>query len=94
MFKASLYDIDQAIGEKGLEERPLEEIVPKQYHQFLSLFSHVLADRLPPRRPSIDHEVFIKDWETPTWGPLYSMSRTELVVLKEWLEDDMSKGFI
>jgi len=32
--------------------------------------------------------------ETPTWGPLYSMSRAELVVLKEWLEENMSKGFI
>jgi len=43
----------------------------------------VLADRLPPHRPGIDHEVRLKDGETPTWGPLYSMSRAELIVLKE-----------
>jgi len=27
-------------------------------------------------------------------GPLYSMSWADLVVLKEWLEENMSKGFI
>jgi len=46
-FKASLYDINKAIEAKDLKESPLEEIVPKQYHEFLPLFSKVLADRLP-----------------------------------------------
>jgi hypothetical protein len=36
----------------------------------------------------------IKEGETLTWGPLYSMSRAKLVVLKEGLEENMSKGFI
>jgi len=94
LFKASLYDINKAIEAKDLKERPLEEIIPEQYHEFLTLFNKVLADRLPPHRPAIDHEVRLKDGETPTWGPLYSMSRAELVVLKEWLEENMSKGFI
>jgi hypothetical protein len=94
VFKASLYDINKAIEAKDLKERPLEEIVSKQYHEFLPLFNKVLADRLPPHRPVIDHEVRLQDGETPTWGPLYSMSRAELVVLKEWLEENMAKGFI
>jgi hypothetical protein len=94
VFKASLYNINKAIEGNDLKERPLEEVVPKQYHEFLPLFSKVLADRLPPHRPGIDREVQLKEGETPTWGPLYSMSRTELVVLKEWLEENMSKGLI
>ena len=94
IFKASLYDINKAIEAKDLKEHPLEEIVPKQYHELLPLFSKVLADRLTPHWPGIDHEVRLKDGETLTRGPLYSMSRTELVVLKEWLEENMSKGFI
>jgi len=93
-LKASLYDINKAIEAKDLKECPIEEIVPEQYHEFLPLFNMVLADRLPPHRPGIDHEVQLKDGETPTWGRLYSMSRTELVVLKEWLEENISKGFI
>jgi len=94
LFKASLYNINKAIEVKDLKQRPLEEVVPKQYHEFLPLFSKSLADRLPPHRPGIDHEVRLKDGETPIWGPLYSMLRTELIVLKEWLEENMLKGFI
>jgi hypothetical protein len=93
-FKASLYDINKAIEAKELKERPLEEIVPEQYHEFLPLFNKVLADRLPLHRPGMDDEVRLKDGKTPTWGLLYSMSRAELVILKEWLEENMSKGFI
>jgi len=94
LFNTSLYDINKAIETKDSKEPPLEEIIPEQYHEFLPRFNKVLADRLPPHRPGIDHEVRLKDGETPTWGPLYSMSRTELVLLKEWLEENMLKGFI
>jgi len=70
MFKASLYDINKAIEVKDLKEKPLEEVIPKQYHEFLPLFSKVLADKLPPHRPNVDHEVRLKEGEVPSWGPL------------------------
>jgi len=44
IFKPSLDDINQVIEAKNLKERPLEEIVPKHYNEFLLLFSKVLAD--------------------------------------------------
>ena len=66
VFKALLYDINKAIEAKDFKERPLEEIVPEQYHESLPLLSKVLADPLPPHRPSIDHEVRLKEGETPT----------------------------
>jgi hypothetical protein len=55
IFKASQYDINKAIEAKDLKEKPLEELISKQYHEFLLLFNQVLADRLPPHRPGIDH---------------------------------------
>jgi len=94
VFEASLYDINKAIEAKDLKERPLEEIIPIQYHEFQPLFHKVLADRLPPHQPGIDHEVRSKDGETPRWGPLYSMSRAKLAVLEDRLEENMSKEFI
>jgi hypothetical protein len=94
IFKASLYDINKAIEAKDLKEKPLEEIIPKQYHEFLPLFSKVLADRLPPHQPNIDHEVRLRQGETPSWGPLSKMSREKLLVVKECLEDNMTTGFI
>jgi len=94
VFTASLYDINKAIETKDLRERPLEKIVPKQYHEFLPLFNTVSADRLPPHRSGVVHEVRLKAGETPPLGPLYSIGRAELAVLKEWLEENMTKGFI
>jgi hypothetical protein len=47
VFKAWLYDINNAIEGKDLKEHPHEEVVPKQYHEFLPLLNKVLADRLP-----------------------------------------------
>jgi hypothetical protein len=64
VFKASLYDINKPIETKDLNERPLDEIVPKQYHEFLLLLNKVLADRLPLDRPGIDQEVRLKHGET------------------------------
>jgi len=93
-FKASLSDINKSIEAKDLTEWFMEEIVPKQYHEFLPLLNKVFADWLPPYRPGIDHEVCLKEGETPTWGPLYSITRAELVMLKERLENNMSKRFI
>jgi hypothetical protein len=43
VFKASLYDINKAIEAKDLKERPLEDIVPEQYHEFLPLFNKVTS---------------------------------------------------
>jgi len=60
VFRVSLYDINQAIDAKDLKERPLEEIVLEQYHEFLPLFNKVLADCLPSHRPGIDHEECVK----------------------------------
>jgi len=82
IFKASVDYINKATEVKDLKKRPLEEIVPNQYHEFLPLFCKIIADQVPPHRPSIEHEVRLKDGEWPTGGLLYSMLRTELLVLK------------
>jgi len=92
--KASLYHINNAIEAKDLQKHPLEEIVPEQYHEFLPLFSKILADRLPPHQPDIDHEGCLKNGEPPTLGLLHSMSRAKLDILKEGLKENMSTGFI
>jgi hypothetical protein len=68
VFNVSLHDLNKAIEAKDSIECPFEEVVSKQYHKFLPLFNEVLADRLPPHRPGIDHAVGLKQGETSTWG--------------------------
>ena len=68
-------------------------LVPADYHDFLPLFKKAVADTLLPHRP-YDHKITTKEGFTPLCGPLYSLSRFELQALREWLDENLSKGFI
>jgi hypothetical protein len=62
-------------------------------NKFLPLFSEAEANNLPPHCP-YDHRIPLKEGFTPPFGPIYSLSQTELEALKKWLEENLSKGFI
>lgn len=48
---------------------------------------------MPPHR-LIDHIIPLNDNQQPPFGPLYGMSSVELTALREYLEDNLAKGFI
>ena len=57
------------------------------------------ADRLPPHQPGIDYKIeFEKDEngqeKKAPWGPLYNMSREELLLLRKTLTEYLDKNFI
>lgn len=96
VFAASLADIEKALQRKVVPDPQLR--LPSHYHEFLPLFDQQRADQLPPHREGIDHDLPItqidgKEKELP-WGPLYSMSREELIVLRKTLSELLDKGFI
>ena len=97
IFSASIADIDKMLKPKVLID-PREKL-PAEYHDYLDVFSRTLAERLPPPRPGIDHKITLektpdgKDPEVP-WGPLYNMSRGELLVLRKTLTELLDKNFI
>jgi len=96
VFLISLHVINLALHppeEKPKKKLVLEGYVPKEYHDFLPLFSEALAKNLPPYE-SYDHKIPLREGFTPPIGPLYPLSKTELEMLKKWLEDNFSKGFI
>ena len=68
-------------------------LVPAEYHEFLLLFKKAIADLLPLHRP-YDYKITLKEGFSPPCSPLYSLSRPELQALREWLEENLSKGFI
>ncbi|KAI0994898.1 hypothetical protein K3495_g13281 [Podosphaera aphanis] len=67
--------------------------LPKWLHHQLPAFSKLDSRILPPHRPT-DHRIILKKGAQPPFGRLYGMSREELVALQEWLQDNLSKGFI
>jgi hypothetical protein len=100
VFAASLQDIEKAL-------RPKEVLTPSQVKQklpphilpYYELFTSQKADQLPPLRgKGIDHaiELLKENGKTPEvpYGPLYSMTRDELLVLRRTLLDLLEKGFI
>lgn len=91
----TVHDIDQEIKARSNDapEPKAHELVPEQYHDYLKLFEKSVADKLPPHRP-YDHRIPLKEGFEPPYGPLYSLSRTELIALREWLDENLSKGFI
>ena len=75
------------------EDEKIKELVPKDYHEFLPLFKKAVAEVLPPHR-SYDHKIPLKEGFTPPFGPLYSLSKPELQALRQWIDENLSKGFI
>lgn len=91
MFAISIEDIEAAL--KGQPSVDLDQYLPEEFKDFKDVFSPKEMERLPPHRP-YDHDINLQGGKTPPFGPLYPMSREELTVLKEWLEENLRKGFI
>jgi len=92
----SLYAIDKALNlhKSGPpSEGEIKAKLPVELHDLWEVFSKAKADELPPHRP-YDHKIILEPGREPPFGPLYSMSRDELEVLRQWLTENLNKGFI
>ena len=97
IFAASIADINKALAPKKAVD--VRSLLPKQYQSYFELFNPKEASKLPPHRgPGVDHKIELesKDGQQPQppWGPLYGMSRGELLVLRRELTSLLEKGFI
>ncbi|CCO30454.1 Retrotransposable element Tf2 155 kDa protein type 3 [Rhizoctonia solani AG-1 IB] len=77
--------------EEEADEKPLEGI-PPQYHSFAKVFGEEEFNKLPPHW-SYDSKIELTE-EGPLNSPLYSMTDTESITLKQWLEDKLKAGKI
>ena len=74
MFSVSIKDIEKALTPKI--EIDSMTVLPPEYHEFLDVFSHVEARKLPEHR-TYDHKITLLDGKEPPFEPLYGMSRDE-----------------
>src|ERR1700712_2552103 len=99
VFSASMADIEKALSKREKKATDPRTKLPEHYHEFLDVFDYKEAEKLPPLRGrGVDHAIELetkegKEAEVP-WGPLYNMSRDELLVLRKTLTDLLDKGFI
>lgn len=94
LFTITLGHIDQLLQEQPPAPSPgPPPSLPPEISDFSDVFSPKEAEKLPPHRPS-DHHIHLVEGKTPPFGPLYAMSRDELTALREWLSEELRKGFI
>ena len=92
VFSVSLRDIEHALKPK-IKADPAT-VLPEVYNEFLKVFSHEEANKLPPAQPGEDHIIRMQPGTQPPAGSLYDMSRDELKVLKKYLKDNLSNEYI
>ncbi|ODM15561.1 hypothetical protein SI65_09164 [Aspergillus cristatus] len=92
LFTITVEDIEAALNPMPDEEDPMTKLLP-EFQDFANVFSPKEAERLPPHRP-YDHDIKLQDGKAPPFGPLYPMSWEELKALKDWIEENLRKGFI
>src|SRR6202140_1408661 len=69
------------------------ELIPPEYKEFHNVFSKETARQLPEHRV-YDHRIPLQEGAVPPFGPVYSLSPHELDVLREYIDDNLKKGYI
>ena len=90
----SNYDDDNYSDDEEEEDEDFKiEDIPEEYRDLASVFSKVKADKLPPHRLT-DCKIVLQKDATLHYGPIYPLSEEESQVLKEYIDENLKKGFI
>ena len=87
---ADFHETEDAFNELTEEDRAS---FPQQYLEYVDVFSKNRADILQEHR-KWDMTIETEDKFTPKWGPLYNLSTEEMKLLKDYIEENLAKGFI
>jgi hypothetical protein len=81
-----------AIAEDEISE--IKQVLPEPYWDLADVFSKCDSDTLPPHRGEFDHKVELEQENAVGYGPLYKMNAEELEAAREYILDNLHKGFI
>ena len=91
--KTSMATEIQAELNSKKKDLPLEEQIPKEFHEFLDIFSEEKATRFPESRPW-DHKIELKDTFVPKSFKTYNLTPQEQTELDKFLKENLEKGYI
>ena len=74
------------------EEKTDEELVPKEYHEYLDIFSEEKAHQFPEPRPW-DHKIKIKEGFEPKSFKNYNLTPAGQIKLDKFLKENLEKGY-
>lgn len=68
--------------------------IPKEFQQHINAFDPRLANKLPPHRHNIDHEIKLQEGAKIPARRVYGMARDQARVVRDYIEEMLGKGFI
>jgi len=71
----------------------LKEAVPAEFHEYLDVFSDEKSTRFPKSTPW-DHKIELKEGFQSKSSKIYLMTPKEDVMMKEFIDKNLKKGFI
>ena len=97
LWIAAGYTYSTKLASEANQAKPtktFEEMVPEEYRQYSKVFSEEASERLPKHKPT-DHPINLKpDAPETIRSKNYDMPVTEQAALKEFIEDNLRKGYI
>jgi len=76
-----------------LDREKVKKMVPQKFHRWLKVFGKVELERMLIRKPW-DHAINLKEDFVPRKGRTYLMSRQEKEEVREFVEEQLRKGYI
>ena len=70
-----------------------EELVPKEYHEYLNVFNEEKAARFPESK-LWDHKIKMKEGFEPKLFKNYNLTLAEQLELDNFLKKNLEKGYI
>jgi len=68
-------------------------MVPKKYHQWIKVFGKKQSKRILMRKVW-DHVIDVKEGFVPMKGKVYLLSREEREEVREFIKEQLRKGYI
>ncbi len=65
----------------------------EKYKDFVDVFEKIDADQLPAHRP-YDCPIDLEEGHSPPFGLIYGLSKLELQALRDYLTENLAKGFV
>lgn len=96
LFIAAGHTYSQLFAEEEIKKKVVktaEESVPKQYHEFLNVFSKEASEWLPERKP-YDHVIELVPGYSMFHSKVYPLSNNEQEELDKFLKEQLAKGYI
>jgi transposase InsO family protein len=88
-------DTDDSSGhEVTVKEKRAPPTIPDIYRQYARMFEEELTEKALPEHKPWDHEIKLQEGKTPTFERIYQLSEKELKVLREYITENLKKGFI